>query len=256
MIMFKDIYIFLFTTLFWTTLRLVVGKLIKGKTDRDKDIKIRIVSIFHGLFGAIYPALSILRSDYNQCGSSSANDRFIMAMSIGYFFYDTVACYDANMMDTNLVIHHGSIIIGQYVAFVSKFGIKVAVMGLMLGDCSHPAMQIRGLLRQYHLKHTQLYNMIDIVYLLQYIVSRGIFGLFNIYHGLFCDNVPLLIRLTCLLIYAQSYMFIYRMFTILRIKAAEHEERRAKNIRLFWFSENPEVKTLDYAKRPKHVNVF
>lgn len=254
--MLKIGYYFLSTILFWTALCVLVERFIKGKSKTDHDIKNRLVSIIRGIFGFVYPVMYFLSKDFDTCSASNDTDRFIITMSISYFIYDFAACLYYDIYDTSLVIHHVSAILGYFIAYESEFGAKIAIYGLMIAESSNFAMHVRAILKLKNLKNTQIYNILDIKYLVQYVLFRGLLCPFNLYYAFACGNVSPVIQLSCFVISAQSYMFIFRMFKIIKRKWIEHKEREAKNIHLFWFSENPLLKSLDYMKNDSEAKVF
>ena len=254
--MLKIGHYFLTTILFWSALSILVEKLIKGKTKTDHDIKNRVVSIVHGLFGFVYPAMYILSPGYDSCSAGNPSDKFIITMSISYFIYDFAACLYYELYDTSLIIHHVSAIIGYFIAYESNFGAKVAIFGLMIAESSNLAMHLRVIVKLKGYKNTQLYNMLDILYLVQYTLFRGLLCPINLYQAFSCTGVPLVIQLSCFVLSAQSYMFIYRMVKIFKRKIVEQKERNKNNVKLFWFSENPKLKSLEYMKYEKEAKVF
>ena len=254
--MLKIGHYFFSTILFWTALSILVEKLIKGNTKIDHYIKNRIVSIVHGLFGFVYPVMYILNPGNDSCSAGNASDKFIITMSISYFIYDFAACLYYELYDISLIIHHVSVIIGYFIAYKSEFGAKVAISGLMIVESSNLVMHLRAILRLKGYNNTQLYNMLDIFYLVQYTLFRGLLCPINLYQAFSCTGVPLVIQLGCLVLCGQSYMFIYIMLKMFDIKITEQRKRSKESVKLFWFTGNPILRPRKYTKYEKETKVF
>lgn len=47
-----------------------------------------------------------------------------------------------------------------------------------------------------------------------------------------------------------------KMAKIIRHKIANFQERKSKKVSLFWLSENPQIKNMDYVKSKDKIKVF
>lgn len=54
----------------------------------------------------------------------------------------------------------------------------------------------------------------------------------------------------CVGLFIQSILYIIEMVKIAIRKNIQSKERSNKNVELFWFSENPQLRELDYYNRP------
>jgi hypothetical protein len=59
-------------------------------------------------------------------------------------------------------------------------------------------------------------------------------------------NIPAVTSAMCFAIVLQSYMFMVKMFDIMKRRKKQWRERRGKGVKLWWIRFNPELKKLDY----------
>ena len=222
----------------------------------DLDIKTRVVAIVHGLLSFILSSIFIFHFGFDLDMENTALTTNFVTLSLGYFIYDLVACVWSDLCDSKLVIHHMLVFTGFLYPLLTGRGIFGGIVGLALAESSNFCMNLRMILKMYGLRHTLLFEALDLVYLFTYIIARGGLGSVVVFLTVTHKNTPLLIKLVCLGIFVQSLTFISIMLKILRKKVKEKAERESKEIELFWFSFNPMLTKLDYMNKKSEANIF
>ena len=175
---------------------------------------------------------------------------------MGYFVYDLIACKYYDLFDMDLLIHHTISCVGLLVGPVTGLGASAAVTGIVISEVSNFPMHLRTILKNYGLKHTMLHDVLEGIYFFLYIIARSIFGPLLVYKSWVAPNSPKIQSILCACLCVQSYMFMVKMAKIIRAKFGNWQERKSKNVALFWFSENPRIKDLNYVKSKDKIKVF
>jgi len=243
----------------WTVLFLFVNfnldfdpKLGKRKIN---DIKNRAVSIVHGLFALMVSGYHIYRDNPQYAEPASNIQHIIMLTSSAYFLYDFLACAYYGLADTGLVLHHAMCLIGIGSCELMN-NATTALMGLFLAEVSNFPMHFRCILRTFRMRYTKLYEFSELIYIGTYIVARGICITYLVITAVPVSETPILIRLTCLGLWAQSVYFIYEMNSILQRKLKSYKERCDKGISYNWFDDNKRLAELSYYRKEGTERIF
>lgn len=244
--------------LVWTTICTLLESTIKFKTltkKADHDVKNRFVSIIHGLVVMALAGYSLFHDQPSYTAKNSDVQIFVLLISMGYFIYDLLACIYYKICDRALVIHHSLAVFGYFISVY--FGNStLAMCGIFYGETSNSFMHIRAMLRVAGKRHTKLYELMEVVYMLTYIIARGVCITKINYDTALNSEIPFLLRFACLALWLQSLFFIKEMLGILQKKILQHKERRVKSVDYYWFSENPKVETLSYFRKAGKEKVF
>lgn len=251
-----EILSFALCTLAWLLVCVAVEYAVKGDTSDDHDIKNRVVSIVHGLLSLGLAAHHLLSTDFEFCVPTTEHEQWIIKLSVSYFIYDFGACVYYGIYDRALVIHHFASITGFMFAYTADVGAKIAILGLFTAEVSNFPMHSRVILRLKGLRHTKLFNVFEVTYLLVYVLVRGAICFPMVIIAIACTETSPVIPLNCFVLSAQSYYFIWQIFPILKNKYSELKELREKGVEQFWLSHNKQVEDLDYFKRSKKQNIF
>lgn len=241
---------------FWTLLCVGIERSISGSTKADYDIKNRYVSIFHGLASFLLAGSYLWRTGMSFCDETTYEERLIVLFSVTYFIYDFIACVYFGIWDKSLVLHHSSSIFGFMVAFLSPFGAKLSLYGLFIAEASNFPMHLRVILRTKGKRHTKLYEVMECLYLIVYIIFRGILAPSNVYYCFVCPKTPYIVTAMCLFLTLQSWHFISKMFGIIKKKGRELEERKTKGLSLWWLEVNPALSALSYFNKNTNQGIF
>ena len=139
---------------------------------------------------------------------------------------------------------------------MNEKGSFVVVIGLLMAESSNFPMHFRVICRSLGLKHTKLYELADIMYMAIYFVFRGLLSPLVLALTFFSAKTPWVIKLAFTSLLLQSLYFISIMYSICKKKRIQYAERKAKKIKLFWLSVNPEVLKLDYLKKKEKSRIF
>jgi hypothetical protein len=254
----NQIFLAVVACVVWTTLSVVFESMFTFKavsTKVDHDIKNRFVSIVHGLLLLILAAYNIFHDQPSFTDKNSEIQLFLMLVSMGYFIYDYAACYYYGIADRALAIHHALAIFGYLVAIHYDTS-TLAMCGMFYGETSNSFMHFRVILREFGKRYTKLHEVFDVLYMMTYLIARGVFMTKVNYDTLFISGIPMFLRIACIGLWVQSLLFAKEMIFILQRKNKQFQERRKKSIHYFWFTENPEIKNLSYTRKEKKEAVF
>ena len=235
---------FLVSTTFWTTLQIVFFQfpnLDAYKMNRSNylDFRNRMVSFVHGMVCLSLSAyhFAFMRT---ECGQSKNHlEYFTLVMSGGYFSYDFLGMAWFNILDLDMAVHHALCVAGIIAVLVQDIGCGNVVMGLFVSEVSNPSMHVRILLRHMGKRYTKAYEVAEYIYFGSFFVGRIIIGHPVVYDTVVCAEMNILARFVCLGILFQSYLFLYRMYFILRSRMKETSERNEKGIKIHWLQPMP-----------------
>jgi hypothetical protein len=118
-------------------------------------------------------------ADFNTFESN-----ILIITSMSYFAYDFLACLYYDLSDTGLVVHHTTALVGYSFVLLSRIGGVLSVCtdylnlyildGLLCAEISNCPMHIRVILRNLNLRYTLTYELCESIYLLSYMLFRGI----------------------------------------------------------------------------------
>jgi hypothetical protein len=172
----------------------------------------------------------------NTCGDGTTRfEYFILVNSGGYFLYDMLCMAYFKLLDLDMTIHHSLCVGGICVVLADGHDAGFVVAGLFVAEVSNPAMHVRVMLRNIGKRYTRAYEVAEYSYFFMFFFGRILAGHPVVYNTVRCGSMHLLGRFVSLGVLAQSYLFLYRMWFILRARLAETKERRAKQLPFYWF---------------------
>ena len=228
----------------------------KSNRKLELDNKNRIISICHGALSFFFATYFICLYGIDFDFQIDLFSTKIVCLSLGYFLYDLIACLWFGLWDGKLVLHHILAITGfSYPLFIEN-GIFAGILGLLLAESSNFPMHLRAILKNMKLRHTILYELADVLYLVVYIIFRGLFAPILCFMSFFSKSTPWVVCMVFLGLTLQSLYFIRIMIKILKSKYKQHQERKLTNTPLFWLSENEKLYSLSYTQKDKKTKVF
>jgi len=228
------------------------SKLDKKKAD---DIKNRIISIVHGLFALFVSGYHIYRDRPGYTDPSTPIQHIILLTTGAYFLYDFIACAYYGLVDMALVLHHSLCVFGVIVCEYMNNS-TTALIGLALAEMSNFPMHFRSILRTLKMRYTKIYELSETLYMVTYILARGIAMTYVVATSITMSEINIVIRLTCLGLWGQSLYFIYEMQSILGRKVKQYKERCKKGISYNWLSDNKRITELSYYKNEGNEKIF
>lgn len=212
------------------------------------DTKNRIVSCLHSSIGlgiCLYDFISFQSDKF--CSANSLFQNYFLSYTIGYFIYDLICCILLDIYDKEVILHHLFCILGFYIQLAVDFSGMAAVRFFIVSEITNPIMHIRIILRTYGLKLTKLYLCLELMYIIIYMIARGIFAPILVYKALFyCPNKIFVYKGCAIFILLLSFSNIKKMIAILKFRYSEMCERNRKNIQFYWFEVNKNAQEFDF----------
>ena len=248
----------IYYTFLWFIFYLIVHNFINFKAKKMivLDVKNRLVSISHGFMTFSFCCYFVYLFGFNIDMEDNVFADKINCFAQGYFIYDLIACIYFGLYDKKLILHHMTCIIGGIYLLLDGRGAFVVVFGLLMAESSNFPMHFRVICRSLGLKNTKLYELADIMYMVIYFIFRGLMAPVVCIMTYMSSKTPLMIKIAYSSLLFQSLYFISIMYSICKKKRKEYNERQSKKIKLFWLSENPEVKNLKYFQKKQKLKIF
>ena len=240
------------STLIWISIQTVlfqVPDLSKYNLDRNKylDFRNRLVSFIHGILCLLLSSY-VAYLKFSSCGDATTQlEYFILTMSGGYFSYDFISMAFFGLLDLDMAIHHLMCIGGIVMILIENKGASFVVNGLFVAEVSNPAMHCRVMLRYMGLRYSRAYEVAEYTYFIMFFFGRVILGHPVTFNTVSCEDVNNVAKFVALGVMAQSYLFLYRMYFIVRARVAEQAERNKRKIKISWFEPIP-IETLKECK--------
>lgn len=189
------------------------------------DVRNRIISFFHGslqiaLSGNLYFQMS------GECGQKNTlQERMLINISVGYFLYDFVALWFYGLIDVAMVIHHTVCVIGMVIPLNSGVSGNFVVMAIFIGEISNPFLHLRSVIRQYGMKNTLVYDVVDYSFAGLFCFCRIYFGVQAVWSNINCERNHILVKLSSCGLLLHSIYFIFTILGILRKKVKDRKQR-------------------------------
>ncbi|CAD8124358.1 unnamed protein product [Paramecium sonneborni] len=179
------------------------------------------------------------QTPYQLQEMNSIEMQFIMIVSAGYFAYDVIICTYFDLYDYWLIFHHiiSLMAVGESI-LNQKYG-HIIIFGMFISEISNLPMHLRYILGCFGLRQTKIYESIELLYFLLFLIFRGILSpvlLIRTYQEL---HAPLLIKKSASGLLLYSAYYIIEMFKITQRKIKFYKERKRRNLIMFWFVQNP-----------------
>jgi hypothetical protein len=229
---------------FWTCLQIVIlylpvpfeGKYKQIKPKEKFDVQNRFVSAIHGtvlMLGAGYEFYFLPR----QCGDANNElEKSLIYIASGYFTYDVLCMTWYGLLDWAMFLHHLFATIGMVLSLCSGSSACLVIWGMFIGEISNPPMHLRVILKHIGLRYTKAYEILEITFITLYAYSRMFCGSWVTYRVCLCDQLHFMQKVTAFFIMAQTFHFIGVMFGILKKRYSDISLRKAKGIKMRWFS--------------------
>jgi hypothetical protein len=246
----RFILVFLIAHIIWWLLYFLVEKFLKIYHDKQKtthDTKTRIISILHAtlIFSASLYDLVYFQTD--KCGDTNSEyQNFFITVSFAYFLYDLINCIRLDVSCREMEIHHLFCMCAYYCGVIYNSSANEMMRALVVAEISNPCMHIRVILKNFKLKHSKGYLMLELIYMFLYLTARMFYGTKVVFFTVFCGGNLWIVKIAGGLVWIQSVLFSKRMVGILVNRYIEYQERKGKYVGLFWFSVNKKICELDY----------
>ncbi|CAG9327955.1 unnamed protein product [Blepharisma stoltei] len=222
----------------WTIVFILVSLVVNINLPTKElwDFRNRIVSFIHGLFLLVSTTMAI--SSGRQMGD--LNDDFeitVIAISLGYFIYDTLCMWKFGIYDNFIMLHHGLTIIGELTGVSGTYGTIEIMYGTFFAEVSNPFLHIKEILKCAGQKETKSHLLAELVFIVAFFIGRFILGPPITYGVVTSWNVFWLVRLMGFLLEMQSFKWAYTMYFIVKKRYREYKIRCKTGQSLPWFVE-------------------
>jgi len=214
-----------------------------------------MVSTLHGLYTFIAIGYHFYRDRPEYGSQNTPLQHIIIITSAGYVIYDTIACLYYKLFDWGLIIHHSMVLFGYWACQYYGYSTE-GLTGLFYAEASNAPMHFRMMLKQLKLRYTALYEFLEIMYIVIYIVFRGVLATRLFFDCWAVTQTPLAVKFTCSGIWFQSLFYIKEMVGIVQRKSGQFKERKEKSISYWWLSENPSLADLSYYRKESRDKIF
>ncbi|KAG7306393.1 hypothetical protein JYU34_009023 [Plutella xylostella] len=192
----------------------------------------RVVTLLHGSVATVV--------GLQQCGVSSLSlNRFVgktlsrhyalMLWSWGYFAFDLMWCV-VSWTESALMLCHHCCALAAITMYMNKpysgctFGCSIAML-----ECTNPLLQTRWLLRNEGQDTTKLYYTIEILYLVAFIMIRGVIGSYAVYKILKSDMFATDEKAMAVIFYVVSILFIHEILGYISYKYKQKVQEYREN---------------------------
>lgn len=214
----QEDFIGIFTSFsIWTSIYIVIAvsplpfKHLASKISKENDLDVRnrMVSFLHGVTLIIFSCYEFYFTP-GSCGDKNTlYETRLLYTAIGYFLYDFLAMAYYGLLDMTMTFHHWVCIIGMVLPLYYNVSANYVVMGMFISEASNPFMHVRVILRQYGLRYTKAYELMEILFLIFYIFGRLMLGTSLVFSNCLCDQNMIIIKFCSLALWVQSIFFIF-----------------------------------------------
>lgn len=139
------------------------------------------------------------------------------------------------LIDIQMTMHHWACIIGMSAPLTSGVSGNYIVMGMFVAEGSNAFMHIRSILRNYGLRYTKAYELVEISFMMIYIFGRIFVGVSIVYSTCACEHNHMLMKIAAIGLLIQTFQFTSQMMTILKKRFKEISDRKIHRIKMRWF---------------------
>ena len=228
------------TTLWWFVVQLFCNKFPDLSSynlswNAVVDMRNRQMCFVHGLTILILSAYQTLFI-FSECGDpTTPYEHFVLTLSSGFFIFDTLAMAWYGLLDREMLVHHAVCVFNLSTNLIQGVGANYSVLALFVAEISNPAMNTKNILRAIGKRYTRAYEFAEYSYFVTFFFGRFILGHPALYSTLTCESNSSFSKFAWIVIIAQSYQFLYRIYYVHQARIKEHTERTQKNIRMDWF---------------------
>ena len=110
--------------------------------------------------------------------------------AVGYFIYDLIVMGVHGLLDITMLGHHSVAIVGMTMCLTNETTANIIVMAIFVAESSNPPIHLRNILKHYGLRYTKSYEVLEISFLLIYVLNRSINGIQLTYFVCTCPANP------------------------------------------------------------------
>ena len=157
-----------------------------------------------------------------------------------------------------MTLHHLVCVVGMGMTIAAGNSAYLMVSGVFIAEISNPPMHLTCMLNHLGLRHTRLYEVCELSFLMLYTCGRLCMGSFICWNICMCPSVATIVKLCGLAIEAQSLHFITKMVPLLKERFSFISKRRSMNINVLWVTPltNQQLEKLGLDAKTKEKNLL
>ena len=218
----------------------------------NQDSRNHCVALVYSLWALIFATSTFCCDKRPLAGPNSACENDFLVFSLSYAAFDLAVCAIHGHLTARSLASYACAALGLGAVLRAGFGAPILLLGALIVESSSALLHIRKVLGNMKKRHTLLYELTLLGYLVTFVVGRGIFGsLFVLYLLTHMNLAPRALLVAGALILAESLSHFSGLLQIFRSCVDHRDERTAKGVSLWLWRVNPELKTLDYYKAQK-----
>lgn len=221
----------------------------------NQDSRNHLVSLIYSIWAIIFACkdLWIDKRDLHQLNSASENS--YLSFSLSYVLFDFIVNCLYGPMAISKVISCLISTVSLFSVLHLGLGAPLLLLGSLIIETSSILVHIRKILGNRRKRHTAAYELCLLAYIVVFIIIRGVFGtIFNVYLAVNSAWAPKAFILASLLTLAETLSHFKGLYQVFRQCIGHRDQRVERNIILWWWSVNPQLRNLDYYQRMKANN--
>ncbi|XP_053612251.1 TLC domain-containing protein 5-like isoform X2 [Plodia interpunctella] len=210
--------------MFWSWLYLWIAAVLPGQKPEWYS---RVVTLLHGSIAA---AVGLIQCDFRNISPARLSATVttyqyaLMVWSWGYFAMDFCWCLVYWSENLVMLVHHlGAIYAVDIYMRKENSGCTFACT-LALMEITNPLLQTRWLIKQEGLEKSLYFLIVEVTYLVMFIVVRACIGSYVVYKILGSDLFGYDEKLITLVFFFVSWAFMYEIFGYVRYKYRNRKE--------------------------------
>jgi hypothetical protein len=210
--------------IFWCVVGLLCS-LVPIPADKKKftnDIHNRLPSMIHSSFTIIVGGYRLFFTEINIEAPNLLLDEICCCFSCGYFMFDSLSMIFLNLMEPAIGVHHLAGIMCYFPILYTGYGGCITLCSFLWTEIGNPSMHARIILKQWGLRHTKLYEVLEVFYITTYMFCRGIMWSPIVWASVFSTNIPKITAYAGVFLLFQSYHFMTKMVKILTVRYAQY----------------------------------
>ncbi len=217
--------------------------------ESEKDIRNRLVSMVHGASTFLASAYIVLCTEMGADSDSSFGSDLVYFYGLAYAIVDLLACAWYKLDHAGLYVHHGLMMCGMASVLLTGTGAYLGLVGYFVAEVTNVQMHLRCIVKAVGLRHTLLYEALEVAYLGPYVLFRGVYMSLRIVPLLLAARPHWLVKAMMVGLFLQSLFYITKMYAIAKRKIRQFREMATKGIWYFWLTVNPRLSELSFHRK-------
>lgn len=201
----------IFSGIIWRLCYLALSYVLPKKS---KEFHSRILAGIHGAITFTFGFTQCLNNDSPLCQAkckTTPAQSLLLIFSIGYFIHDLIWCLQYDRKDRLMIAHHLYSALFMTINLVRDINGVAVNCGLGAMESTNPLLQARWFTRDAGLYPSLLFTCFEVGLFIVYITVRIILSSYHIWILLNCKDNELDFKISSLVIYIISWLFLFKM---------------------------------------------